>query len=303
MTFYDVKHRQYQDYMKDVENVKPYRAKKVKAYPVGDRRYSARHFTVNEDGVVSVWNNSFTYLEEAREGENVPRRELVIPHAYVFPDNTIEILKAWDVAMLSKLVGNHVCHSVRYGGNIVRDSDGKLHPLFKGARISLVNGKMVTPYEWYHPTVNRKRAKEHLKKYEDLKNLHSMFLASMNSEGLKGMFEDFDQELGDKWQNNKYFKFDKFEEMVDTKRYADAAVYISTHGRSWWWATYQISDSNTQKFTEYIQKFMATEFDKWIYKRAGAQVFDYTLIPSNEGIRSSKWTCIVKSNGQVVERI
>jgi len=45
---------------------------------------------------------------------------------------------------------------------------------------------------------------------------------------------------------------------------------------------------------------MTTEFDKWIYKRGGTQVFDYTLI---ENIKSSKWTPIVKSNGQVVERI
>ncbi len=32
MTFYDVKHRQYQDYMNDVEKVKPYRGKVAKAY-------------------------------------------------------------------------------------------------------------------------------------------------------------------------------------------------------------------------------------------------------------------------------
>lgn len=299
MTFYDVKHKQYQDYMKDVENVKPYRGKVAKAYPLGKRKYSARHFTVNEDGVVSVWNSPFSYIEGIREGETQPRRETAIPHAYVYPDNTIEILKSWDVAMLSKVVGHHVCHSLKYGGTIVRDSDGRLHPLFRGGRISLVNGKMVTPYEWYHPTVNRKRAKEYLKKYEDLKNLHFMFLTSMNSEGLKGMFEDFNQELGDKWQNSRFFKFNKFEEMVDAKRYADAAVYISTHARSWWWASYQI-DTSDGRFVEHVKKFMTTEFDKWVYKRAKAQVFDYTL---TENIKSSKWTPIVKSNGQVVERI
>ncbi len=150
MTFYDVKHRQYQDYMNDVEKVKPYRGKVAKAYPLGNRKYSARHFTVGEDGVVSVWNSSFTYLEDTREGETQPRRETAMPHAYVYPDNTIEILKSWDVAMLSKVVGHHVCHSLKYGGTIVRDSEYRLHPLFKGARISLTNGKVVTPYEWHN---------------------------------------------------------------------------------------------------------------------------------------------------------
>jgi hypothetical protein len=302
MTFYDVKHRQYKDYMKDVEKVKPYRGKIAKAYPLGDRKYSARHFTVSEDGVVSVWNCSFTYIEGTREGETQSRRESVMPHAYVYPDNTIQILKAWDVAMLSRIVGQGVCHSMKYGGTIVRDNKGRLHPLFKDARISLVDGKMLTPYEWYHPTVNRKRAKEHLKKYDDLKKLHPMFLNSMNGEGFKGMFDDFEKELGDKWQNSRYFEFDKFEEMVDTKRYADAAVYIATFARSWWWASYQI-DSTPERFIGHVKQFMAREFDKYIYKKAGAQVFDYNLIPADENIRSTKWTPIVKSNGQVVERL
>jgi hypothetical protein len=302
MTFYDVKHRQYQDYIKDMEKVKPYRGKLAKAYPIGDRRYSARHFTVDENGVVSIWNSSFTYIEGTREGETQPRREAVLAHAHVYPDNTIQILKAWDVSMLSRVVGYSVAHSKKYGGSIVRDSKGRLHPLFKDARISLTNGKVVTPYEWYHPTVNRKRAREHLKKYDDLKKLHPMFLNSMNSEGFKGMFEDFEKELGDKWQNSSYFEFDKFEAMVNAKRYADAAVYITTFGRSWWWACYQI-DNNPDRFTEHVQKFMATEFDKYIYKKAGAQVFDYTLISADENIKSTKWTPIVKSNGQVVERI
>jgi len=302
MTFYDVKHRQYKDYMKDVEKVKPYRGKIAKAYPLGSRKYSARHFTVSEDGVVSIWNCSFTYIEGTRDGETQSRRESIMPHAYVYPDNTVQILKSWDVAMLSRIVGQHVCHSKKYGGTIVRDNKGRLHPLFKDARISLVDGKVITPYEWYHPTVNRKRAREHLKKYDDFKTLHPMFLNAMNGEGFKGMFDDFDQELGDIWQNSRHFNFNKFEEMVDTKRYADAAVYITTLGRSWWWASYQV-DSSVNRFTEHVEKFIATEFDKHVYKRAGTQVFDYNLIPADENIRSTKWTPIVKSNGQVVERL
>jgi hypothetical protein len=302
MTFYDVRHREYKDFMKDVEKVKPYRGKVTKAYPLGDRKYSARHFTVDKDGVVSIWNTSFTYIEGTREGETQSRREVVMPHAYVHPDNTIQILKAWDVAMLSRVVGYGIAHSVRHGGTVVRDNKGRLHPLFKNARISLTDGKMVTPYEWYHPTVNRKRAKEHLNKYDDLKKLHPMFLNSMNSDGLNGMFEDFEKELGEKWQNSKYFEFDKFEAMVSDKRYADAAVYISTFGKSWWWANYQI-DNNPDRFIEFVKKFVAHEFDKYIYKNAGTQVFDYNLIPADENIRSTKWTPIVKSNGQVVERL
>ncbi len=80
-------------YNNDVEKVKPYRGKVAKAYPLGNRKYSARHFTVGEDGVVSVWNSSFTYLEDTREGETQPRRETAMPHAHVYPDNTIQILK------------------------------------------------------------------------------------------------------------------------------------------------------------------------------------------------------------------
>lgn len=302
MTFYDVKHRQYQDYMKDVEKVKPYRGKVAKAYPLGNRKYSQRHFIVDENGIVSIWNTSFSYAEGIREGETEPRRNSLMPHALVYPDNTIEILKAWDVAMLTKVVGHRVCHSERYGGSIVRDNKDRLHPLFSGARISLTTGQVVTPYEWCHPTVNRKRAREHLKKYDELKQTHMMFLNSMGGEGFKGMFEDFDKELGENWQNSSHFKFNKFEAMVDAKRYADAAVYISTHGRSWWWAQYN-AEQHPDKFVGHVEKFVKYDFDKYIYKRAGNQVFDYKQIPSDESIRSTKWTPIVKSNGQVVTRI
>jgi hypothetical protein len=44
-SFYDVSKMEYKDYEKRVKDYKPYRGT-TNAYPVGSRRYSARHFVM-----------------------------------------------------------------------------------------------------------------------------------------------------------------------------------------------------------------------------------------------------------------
>ena len=301
MTFRDVDKLEYKDYMRIAETVKPYRG--TKCFPIGDRRYSDRHFIVNDNKTVSIYYARIGWLEDKNEGETRTRREQFPAHATVHPDNTIEFHKVWDVVYLSRLTGKWICHRNEYGGAVIIDHfKGTVVPIFKGARFSLSDGECLTPYEWFHPTVNRKRAKEHLKRYDDLKKLHGMYLKAMDKYGLTGLFNDLEEEAGDKWENSNYFNFDKFNVMVDSMRHADAAVYISTHSRSWWWHKYTYIE-NPEKFVKGVEDFMRTGFDKCIYKHSGGEMFDYTLVPVGEKPKSSKWRIVIKSNGKVVVRL
>ena len=295
MTFYDVNRMEYKDYEKRVKDYKPYRG--TNAYPVGSRRYSARHFVMRDDGVVEVYYSGLPYKKQ-KEKEGNP----IIPLLYIHPDNTVEFNRSSDVGFLTKLTGYWVRHDVKYGGTIVSNSLQTIHPVFKGARFSLGTYECLTPYEWHHPKVNRKKAKETMKKYDEFLKLHKVFLDPMSKEGINGIFEDFHNEIGEHWEHQHRWDIDKFDAMVESKRHVDAAVYLNVVDRGFWWIKYAV-DRDIDHFKEQVWRFAQDELKKVIYKYGSEQVFDYREIPAGGHITSSKWRTHVTSNGQGVERL
>jgi len=294
MTFYDVSKMEYKDYEKRVKTYKPYRG--TNAYPVGDRRYSARHFVMKDNGVVEVYYTGLPYKKE-KEKEGNP----ITPLLYIHPDNTVEFNRSSDVGFLSKLTGYWVRHDMKYGGTIVSNSQG-IHPVFKGARFSLSACECLTPYEWHHPKVNRKKAKETMDKYDEFLKLHKVFLDPMSKEGIEGIFDDFHNEIGEKWEHQHRWDIDKFDEMVESKRHVDAAVYLNVVDRGFWWIKYSI-DRDIDTFKNHVCKFAQNNLKKVLYKYGGEHIFDYREIPAGGHITSSKWKIRVTSNGQGVERL
>lgn len=295
MTFYDVSKMEYKDYKKIAQTYKPYRGT-PNTFPVGSRRYSARHFVMRNDGVVEVYYIGIPYKKERQE-----KGEPIAPLLYIHPDNTVEFNRSTDVGFLTKLTGYWVRHDVQYGGTIISNSRS-INPVFKGARYSLSEEKCLTPYEWHHPRVNRKKAKETMKKYDEFLKLHKMFLDPMNTEGINGMFEDFHKEIGESWENQHAWKIDIFDEMIQSKRYADAAVYLNVVDRGFWWIKYSI-DRDIDNFKHQVCRFTESKLKDVIYKKGGEQIFDYKEIPAGGHITSSKWKVLVTSNGQPVERL
>jgi hypothetical protein len=293
MTFYDVNRMEYKDYEKRVKDYKPYRG--TNAYPVGSRRYSARHFVMRDDGVVEVYYSGLPYKKQ-KEKEGNP----ITPLLYIHPDNTVEFNRSSDVGFLSKLTGYWVRHDVKYGGTVVSNLK-VIHPVFKGARFSLETYKCLTPYEWHHPRVNRKKAKETMSKYDEFLKLHKVFLDPMSKEGINGIFEDFHNEIGEHWEHQHRWDIDKFDAMVESKRHVDAAVYLNVVDRGFWWIKYAV-DRDIDHFKEQVCKFAQDGLKKVVYKYGSQQVFDYREIPAGGHITSSKWRIRVTSNGQGVER-
>lgn len=295
MTFYDVSKMEYKDYKKVAETYKPYRGT-TNTFPVGSRRYSARHFDMRNDGVVEVYYVGLTYKKDKNEAGNP-----VSPLLYIHPDNTVEFNRSSDVGFLTKLTGYWVRHDMQYGGTIISNSRS-INPVFKGARYSLSEDKCLTPYEWHHPRVNRKKAKETMKKYDEFLKLHKMFLDPMSTEGINGMFEDFHKEIGESWEHQHAWKIDIFDEMIQSKRYADAAVYLNVVDRGFWWIKYSI-DRDIDNFKHQVSNFTENKLKDVIYKKGGEQIFDYKEIPAGGHITSSKWKVLVTSNGQPVVRL
>lgn len=298
MAFYDVSKMEYKDYEKRVKDYKPYRG--TNAYPVGARRYSARHFVMRDDGVVEVYYIGLPYKKQKEEEGNP-----ITPLLYIHPDNTVEFNRSSgssDVGFLTKLTGYWVRHDMKYGGTIVSNSPQSIHPVFKGARFLLSKHECLTPYEWHHPTVNRKRAKESMKKYDEFLKLHKVFLDPMNKEGINGIFDDFHNEIGEHWEHQHRWDINKFNEMVESKRYVDAAVYLNVVDRGFWWIKYAV-DRDLDNFKDQVCKFAQSGLKKVIYKYGGEQVFDYREIPAGGHITSSRWRIRVTSNGQGVERL
>lgn len=295
MTFYDVSKMEYKDYKKIAETYKPYRGT-PNTFPVGSRRYSARHFVMRNDGVVEVYYIGIPYKKERQE-----KGEPIAPLLYIHPDNTVEFNRSSDVGFLTKLTGYWVRHDVQYGGTIISNSRS-INPVFKGARYSLSEEKCLTPYEWHHPRVNRKKAKETMKKYDEFLKLYKVFLNPMNKEGINGIFDDFHNEIGEHWEHQHRWDIDKFDEMVESKRHVDAAVYLNVVDRGFWWIKYSV-DRDLDNFKHQVCKFTESKLKDVIYKKGGEQIFDYKEIPAGGHITSSKWKVLVTSNGQPVVRL
>ena len=149
------------------------------AYPIGFRKYSARHFVPRDDGSYELWYWNLC-------SKNITNAEKLTPLAVVHPDNTIEIVAdrtmyQSDYWMLNVGMGdralwqsprNHnplIGTSVNYGGEYLGYENQRRLPLFKSMRWSLDTGKFhddhgFTVRKW---AVDRKLSDGIRKRYTD----------------------------------------------------------------------------------------------------------------------------------------
>jgi hypothetical protein len=157
--------------------VAPIRGHKV--YPLGFRKYSARHFAPRDDGSYELWYWNLS-------SKNITDAEKLSPLAVVHSDNTIEIATTrtmyqsdyWmlNIGMADRPLWqspkNHnplIGTSVKYGGEYLQYENQRRLPLFKGMRWSLDTGKFhddhgFTVRKW---VVDRKLSDGIRKRYAD----------------------------------------------------------------------------------------------------------------------------------------
>ena len=159
------------------KNVAPIRGHNV--WPLGFRKYSARHFAPRKDGSYELWYWNLS-------SKNITDAEKLSPLAIVHSDNTIEIattrtMYQSDYWMLNVGMGdralwqsprNHnplIGTSVKYGGEYLQYISQRRLPLFKGMRWNLDTGKFhddhgFTVRKW---VVDRKLSDGIRKRYAD----------------------------------------------------------------------------------------------------------------------------------------
>jgi hypothetical protein len=285
---------------KDPKNA--YRGTGGKAFPIGDRKYSYRHFRPNEDGSFSIYCMNLQKVENYLKGKTVTdtMKDWVNARhlATVYPDDTIEIRYAQsmgDRMMLGNLIRCHMSHSVRHGGTIVSSGRKVMHPIFQGVRLSLRGGvECKTPYVTLHPRVNRKKAAESMKQYDEFLNLWKVFLGQMTKEGIREITDDLDEEF-----HGHNFRKTNFDKLIQAKRYADAAMFIAIEMRNGWYLRYH---ADTNEIVHKIEKYLKEHFTDIIYKYGDEQIFDYTPVPMGNMFTSSKWKQIVTVDGKPVNR-
>lgn len=191
MAYRDVMMVSYARLKRIVDTDKPFRD--TQAYPLGERRYSSRHFRQREDGAFTLHNYN---LGRAEKNLKTGEKNGYYTMAVVHPDNSFEytlVRDNGDIQLFKSLAGG-ACHSKVRGGHI--HSYRKMHPLFRGLRIDLGTHEAVTPYVMRTKALDRKKAKEYLRQFEVPKKVGRHMLEAMDPKGRTEVCADIVKEYG-----------------------------------------------------------------------------------------------------------
>lgn len=311
------------------ETVKPYNGSKD-SFPLGDRRYSFRHFRVAEDGVFDLYlgNREAVNAGMAKKGRGrltASRAEVYVTHskvASVHPDNTIEFLATRcgmsDIMFYDGMFKGEAWAKIssRHGGAILRyDSDRRMHPLFRGLRVNLSNFSVseTTDYVSYQPILKRKEADEYMKQFKDFyKSYHVMF-DPIPVEAYKEITEDLRAEYPDvlfamddpqlfeaNWDADAVVGV--FADLIRKNRYADAALL--SLGLNSPWVFYRIYRSHGIDFNRETVHLTVEKTKHKLIKNEPS-LFTFKPISAGEPLPASKWgiTTVLKSNNAPVRRL
>ena len=300
--FYDVNSITYDKLLKTTQYQKPYRDS-GNAYPLGDRRYSARHFRKESDGSFSIWYLNREITDKVLKGDEdlgdyYKNRK---PLAVVYPDNTMEFTDTnfhqGDRCLFSELIGRGgTIQQIKSKGGVVFYNSTGAYPVFVGLRISLDTYKPVTKFEVIQPTLNRKRSNEAMKQYKDFLNTYPMFIKSLDEKSAVSVITDMYQQMGE--DNFMKINAKDIKDLVDKKFYLDAAMGIYLEAMPWFRSTIRYYMKNdgymggghprmASDWQDNVMYQVQKKFRKLMLS-TNDSVFDWVALP--EGVlKSSEW--------------
>jgi len=298
MFFYDIPKITYARLVETTKYQKPYRGSN-NAYPLGDRRYSARHFRAMEDGTFELWYMHRECLDQVISGKEINeyyknRR----PLAKVYPDNTLEFTESrgyhqGERGILSELIGFGTVSQVKSKGGTIWYSVNGTYPVFEGLRISLDTREPVTEFSVVQPVLNRKRANAVMKSYKEFLDVYPVYIKAMDErsavEVIKDLYEQTDQFNGEK------FNAQTLKETVDKKHYVDAAFINFLMDRHWIRSNFRYYLGNggsgeirmPRDWQEDIPKTIDKHFRKTILGEID-EAFDWVTLPKGK-LCASPW--------------
>ena len=329
--FYDVPRINYRWLQLTVENTKPYRGT-TNVYPLGDRKYSNRHFRANDDGTFGIYYTDRQGMDEYLKGEqkwpDSYTPEQIANHtrwresrqlATVHPDNTIEIHNLngqGDNGLLTELTP-YVFQQIGSTGGVVAHYHGftQMHPVFKGIRLSLDNTcECATPYVTVQRRLNRKKATEAMKPYDEFHAVYPVMMQVMDERALLEVHDDVVKDAGGSSYN---VPFKNVLGYLEKKHYVDAAMayalYVNLSGIRWsadrsrlnrnicsGWLRQDETIEN--KFMRGLTNEIGKKFRTHILMDR-KDVFNETVIEMGKKLPKTTWGLVVSRNGEAVVRL
>jgi len=294
MAYYDIDKVSYNKLLKITQTEKPYA--NTKAYPLGERRYSRRHFRQREDGAFTLhdWNL------KAAEKDEVNAKAIGTQYvaAVVYPDNSFEyvtILDNGSTQFMTALAGG-VTHIKARGGSVHHYR--QCHPLFKGLRINLDSHEAVTPYVMRVRTLDKKKAKDYLRQFEVSKKVGRHMLDAMDWKGRLEVCVDVVERFGVDFLSHdhvaKLMSEGKHTDAIACTlmlykfgwRYTRAANDVQRGGTTFW----QIDKLFADSFQEDVNDVFTTGWVDESILRGTPEMFKYgEPLEMGESFPSSKW--------------
>ena len=322
MSFYDIGQISYSRLHEITQYQPPYK-NSGNAYPLGDRRYSDRHFRKEDDGSFTLWYADRQVVDglingtlsegQQRNAHYYEGRKLAV----VRPDNSIEFVAKHygqgENMMLSSGLRGHLHNDASKGGLIISVGN-YTHPVFIGLRIDCKTGKAVTDYKLFKTVVNRKKAYVYMKQYEEFKRVAPVMYQSMTDRGINEVYDDLFDEYGE----SAFLKLHDKDVMalVNANRPVDALCVIGM--RSNWNVIYETKNragcrARKEPMPEGSYRLYARTKERTLdrFKRefrniavsADETLFDYEELEVGKAIPSSKWDFKILVDGKQVERV
>ena len=298
--FGDVQKMQYKDFMDVARTVKPYKG--TKAYPIGSRRYSHRHFLVTDAGVVQVWHANLKTIEEYRNGlidigkdSWSTRRHVVSIH----PDNTVEFVNVWgigDCMFISNLVGGLVHSEARRSGVVYYPNFevAKCHPVFVGLRVSLTDGSVHpdSQYKMVYRRIIPSKKKEIMARLNAQLEVGFTMLKAMDLKSMKDTFKEL-HELAKSSEHREGL----LTQAIDNNHCVDILAHMTLVDGKYWWFEYSQDEEHFVKKVEHT-----IEKAKKAYISARPEAFKY-IEREPFDFPSASWGLKVKVGDTIIPRV
>lgn len=328
MSFNDVRRISYDRLLTRTATDTPYR-NSGNAYPLGERRYSDRHFRKEADGTFTIWYADREVIDNKHGKDNDKKTNFDKNRDYydsqmlgrVHPDNTFEFtarLSNGENMLLTQGLCAWVHHDRSKGGTVYQkrragNSGLIVHPVFKGLRINCDTGEAVTPYEVFLPVVKRKAAADVMKGYQEFITTFEVMINSMDERGIWEVYCDlykYEGE-GDKgvWRG---LGMETVKRLIDEKKYVDAGCLFTLFNKSshMRWRVEWVMDNETQsgvpqlthRWKDSAISDVKNNLRKEILKQH-VDVFNAKPLERGAPLPSSQWGLIVQVDGKPVERV
>lgn len=320
MAFNDIEVLSYAEMDHIAATQAPYRALTgQKAWPLGDRRHSARHFRMEmEEGsndpvyVVYYAHREYTdsILDSGVEPEKLKRAKLLKLRS----DDTIELLEAQygqgERQLLSAMTCAYVSNDCKRGGTVITRGPGWVVPAFVGLRINVntmkVHGDLVVEKRRVNTDVSRAI----LAPYAEKLRAVCVMVSSMQEDGLAEAIEDV--------MVNHRIKLSEFEKRIklfDTAMFDAALLSIKPEAlgrihwameanlsfREAWQQQYLVRAAREIHKAARDPDTVVSRFAKTLYF-ARPEVFKHARVNA-ASLPVSQWGYRITYNGEPVKRI